>query len=120
MKKLLLATILVAATISFTFADLQMPKKPNFYDKLGRGVANLLTAPTHILDSTYGITQMEGGTVGYTKGFVQGTSRTVMDVFHGVFDIVTSPFPSKSLKQPQYDTGVVQVYPPADLLDNWY
>jgi hypothetical protein len=62
----------------------------------------------------------EGPTVGFTKGFVQGTGRMSMDMFIGVFEMVTSPFPILPIKQPAYDTGTVSSYPPADLYDNFY
>jgi hypothetical protein len=65
----------------------------------------------------------EGNTVAFFKGFVvQGTSRMIMDMGHGVFEILTSPFPTpdyRSLKDPPYDSMVVNDYPPADL-HNWY
>jgi putative exosortase-associated protein (TIGR04073 family) len=111
---------LILLSINFAQADLTMPKKPTFYDKLGRGLANIVLAPAHLFDSTYELTMTEGPTVGTTKGFVQGTSRMVMDIFVGVAEVVTSPFPSKSFKSPAYDSGQVEPYPPADLIDNWY
>ncbi|NJK91174.1 MAG: exosortase system-associated protein, TIGR04073 family [Blastochloris sp.] len=101
-------------------ADLTMPKKSNFYDKLGRGLANIVLAPAHVLDSTYELTMNEGPTIGATKGFVQGTSRMIMDMFVGIAEVVTSPIPSESYKSPAYDSGLVEPYPPADLIDNWY
>jgi len=119
MKKIaLLAACLMIG--SFAQADIQMPKKPNFYDRMGQGVANVLFAPAEILDSTYSLTMEEGPTVGATKGVVQGLSRMVMNVFVGTFQIVSSPFPLKNNpKQPAYDTLQVSPYPPADLED-WY
>jgi hypothetical protein len=65
----------------------------------------------------------EGPTVGYTKGVVQGVSRTVMDIFVGVAQVVTSPFAQvidSEMKLPAYDSLQAEAYPPADLLDNWY
>jgi hypothetical protein len=68
----------------------------------------------------------EGNTVAFCKGFlVQGISRMVMDIGHGVFEVTTSPFPTmdygsyRSNKTPPYDSMVVNSYPPADL-KNWY
>ncbi|MEM6820578.1 MAG: exosortase system-associated protein, TIGR04073 family [Verrucomicrobiota bacterium] len=113
----LLCAMVMTATVH---ADLQMPKKENFYDRLGHGIANIVLAPSHLLDSPYELMQVEGPTVGATKGVVQGTSRMVMDFFVGIAEVVTSPFPVESLKQPAYDSHVVEAYPPADLYDNWY
>ncbi|PAW79748.1 MAG: hypothetical protein B9S32_00025 [Verrucomicrobia bacterium Tous-C9LFEB] len=119
--KPLLSILALSATLMVAHADISMPKGDNFYDKLGRGLANLTTAPANFLDSQFTVTESEGGTAGLFKGlFVQGTSRTVMDMGMGFYEIVTSPFPPyQSLKLQAYDTGVVNEYPPADL-KNWY
>ncbi|GAB4241944.1 MAG: hypothetical protein OHK005_05510 [Candidatus Methylacidiphilales bacterium] len=109
--------VLVAAVSQ---ADIQMPKKPTFYDRAGQGLANIVLAPIEILDSMWQLTMDEGPTVGFTKGFVQGTSRMAMDVFVGAFELVTSPFPIAPIKQPGYDTGTIRYYPPADLYENFY
>ncbi|MGF1678936.1 MAG: hypothetical protein ACFCUX_07055 [Candidatus Methylacidiphilales bacterium] len=119
MKKLLLLASLFILNLT-AYADLQMPKRENFYDRMGHGVANILLSPTHILDSPYGLLQTDGPTVASTKGLTQGISRMFMDFFVGIAEVVTSPFPVESLKSPAYDTGVVAKYPPADLLENWY
>jgi len=119
MKKyaFILVAVLMASPL---YADLQMPQKENFYDRLGHGIANIFLAPSHLLDSPYELMRSEGPTVGGTKGVVQGVSRTFMDFFVGIAEVATSPFPVESLKQPAYDSKVVEKYPPADLLDNWY
>lgn len=119
MKSKALCLVLLLLT-SIAQADLKMPERDNFYDKMGRGIANIVLSPAHLFDSPYVLTQEYGPTVGTTKGFVQGTSRMIMDIFVGVAEVVTSPFPTGSLKSPAYETGVVEPYPPADLLDNWY
>lgn len=120
MKKLL-ALLVLAAFTGMAHADLSMPKRPNFYDKAGRGLANVILAPAHLFDSPYGLTMEEGPTVGTTKGFVQGTSRMVMDMGMGVYELLTAPFPPyESLKLPAYDSAQQNPYPPADLIDNWY
>ena len=106
--------------ISVAHADLQMPPEPNFYDKLGSGISNIVYSPAEILDSTYEMSQVHGPTVGYSVGLVRGLSRMVMDIFVGTFDVVTSPLPTSSIKAPAIDSGQVDVHPPADLLDNWY
>jgi putative exosortase-associated protein (TIGR04073 family) len=118
--KLITSIALILLSVSFAQADLSMPKKPNFYDKLGNGLANIILAPAHLFDSPYELIQTEGPTVGTTKGFVQGTSRMIMDIFVGVAEVITSPIPSKSYKSAAYDSGQVEPYPPADLIDNWY
>lgn len=120
MKKLALLAALLA-TLSLAKADLSMPKQPNFYDKAGRGIANIVLAPAHLFDSPYSLLLDEGPTVSVTKGFVQGLSRSVMDTGMGIYELVTCPFPPyESLKLPAYDSGQQNPYPPADLIENWY
>lgn len=118
--KQLLITLALVTTFSMAHADLTMPKKPTFYDRLGQGLANVILAPAELFDSTYTLTQAEGPTVGVTKGFVQGTGRMIMDFGVGVAEIVTSPFGVDGIKSAAYDSGNVNAYPPADLYDNWY
>jgi putative exosortase-associated protein (TIGR04073 family) len=103
-----------------------MPVRDSFYDKLGRGIADIVFSSSELLDSQYGMIDTEGNTVAFCKGFaVQGVSRMVMDIGQGVFEVVTSPFPTqdfhsyRSQKLPPYDSMVVNCYPPSDL-KNWY
>lgn len=126
MKRILALALLIAATSLTVRADISMPVRDSFYDKMGRGIANIAFSPAELLDSQYGMIDTEGNTVAFTKGFlVQGISRMVMDIGHGVFEVVTSPFPTqnfhsyRSHKLPPYDSMVVNAYPPADLT-NWY
>lgn len=119
--KPLLSILALSLSLMVAHADITMPKGDNFYDKLGRGLANVTMAPANFLESQFTVMETEGATVGFWKGMVvQGASRTVMDVGMGLYEIVTSPFPPyESLKLKAYDTGVVNEYPPADL-KNWY
>lgn len=126
MKRILALAILLVAPQIAAHADISMPVRDSFYDKLGRGLANVVLSPSEMLDSQYGMIDTEGTTVAFTKGFlVQGTSRMVMDIGHGLFEIVTSPFPTqnyysyRTMKLKPYDSMVVNDYPPADL-KNWY
>ena len=122
--KRLLALALLTAVLSLTArADISMPIKDSFYDKMGRGLADIVSSPSEMLDSQYGMLETEGANVAFFKGFLaQGVSRMIMDMGHGVFEVVTSPFPTpdyESLKCPPYDSMVVNDYPPGDL-KNWY
>jgi putative exosortase-associated protein (TIGR04073 family) len=124
MKRLLaLAFVMVAITLSAR-ADISMPIQDSCYDKLGRGMADVLGSGSEMLDSQYGMIDTEGTTVAFFKGFVvQGVSRMVMDMGQGIFEIATAPFPTpdyESLKMAPYDQPmVINDYPPADL-NNWY
>src|ERR1700733_7680090 len=114
MKRILaLALLLVAATSLTSRADISMPVRDSFYDKLGRGIADIAFSPSEMMDSQYGMLDTEGNTVAFCKGLlVQGTSRMIMDIGHGVFEVVTSPFPTqnfhsyRSQKLPPYDSMV--------------
>jgi putative exosortase-associated protein (TIGR04073 family) len=126
MKRILALALLLAAPQLAAHADISMPVRDSFYDKLGRGIADIAFSSSELLDSQYGMLDTEGTTVAFCKGFlVQGTSRMIMDIGHGVFEVVTSPFPTqdncsyRSQKLPPYDSMVVNEYPPADL-KNWY
>jgi putative exosortase-associated protein (TIGR04073 family) len=117
-----LLAALVVATLSLSArADISMPVKDNFYDKLGRGLANIVLAPTEILDSIYSLDRLEGPTVAWSKGLVQGVSRAVQDTGVGLGETITSPFPVgpnggyQTWKSTPYDSMVVNEYPPADL-----
>ena len=119
-----LFALLISATL--VRADISMPVKDNFYDKLGRGMANITLAPSEILDSIYTLNQLEGPTVAWSKGLVQGVSRAIMDIANGTVDTVTAPVPiacgtsyRSVFKQHPYDSMVVNEYPPGDL-KNFY
>ena len=89
-------------------------------EKLGRGIANVTLSVSELFDSPYTATQRGGGTYGDTLGFTQGVSRMVMDIGVGTLEIGTFFIPTKSMKMPAHDTGMVNPLPPADLKDNWY
>jgi putative exosortase-associated protein (TIGR04073 family) len=125
MKRILALALFLAVPQIMAHADISMPVKDSFYDKLGRGLSDILTSPSEMLDSQYGMIDTEGTNVAFFKGFVvQGISRMIMDMGHGAFEIVSSPFPTnkgsyRSQKLPPYDSMVVNQYPPGDL-KNWY
>jgi putative exosortase-associated protein (TIGR04073 family) len=125
MKRLLALAILMIAPQLMAHADISMPIRDTFYDKLGRGLADIIVSPSEMLDSQYSMIDTDGNTVAFTKGFVvQGFSRMVMDMGQGFFEVATSPFPTnggsyRSQKLPPYDSMVVNDYPPANLT-NWY
>ena len=126
MKRILALALLIAATSLTVRADISMPVRDSFYDKMGRGIADIAFSPSEMLDSQYGMIDTEGNTVAFCKGFlVQGISRMVMDVGEGIFEITTAPIPTqpcwsyRTNKLPPYDSMVINDYPPADL-KNWY
>ena len=85
MKRLLALALLTTALTLTARADISMPVKDSFYDKMGRGLADIVVSPSEMLDSQYGMLDTEGDTVAFFKGFlVQGVSRMIMDMGHGV------------------------------------
>ena len=126
MKRILALAILLVAPQFMAHADISMPIRDTFYDKLGRGLSNIVFSPSEMLDSQYSMIDTEGNTVAFSKGLVaQGISRMIMDIGMGVYEVATSPFPTqnfhsyRSQKLPPYDSMVVNAYPPGDLTD-WY
>ncbi|HUB67864.1 MAG TPA: hypothetical protein VL981_10305 [Candidatus Methylacidiphilales bacterium] len=125
MKQILALALLMAFPAIIARADISMPVKDNFYDKMGRGLEDIVLSPSEMVDSQYTMLDTEGDSVAFFKGFiVQGVSRMVMDIGQGVFEVVTSPFPTnngsyRSQKLPPYDSMVVNDAPPGDL-KNWY
>lgn len=125
--RIALAVALALVLTHFAHADISMPVKDNFYDKMGRGLANIALAPTEIIDSIYTLNQLEGPTVAWSKGLVQGVSRSVQDIAVGTGELVTSPIPVgpeganyQTWKSAPYNSMVVSEYPPADLQTNFY
>jgi len=125
MKRILSLALVLTMAVTTVRADISMPVKDNFYDKMGRGIADIMVSSSELLDSQYGMIDTEGNTTAFCKGFLaQGLSRMVMDIGQGVFEVVTSPFPTnngsyRSQKSAPYDSMVINGYPPADLKD-WY
>lgn len=123
--KAIVLTVALLATISLARADISLPKKDNFYDKAGRGFANIVYAPAEFFDSTYSLLQTDGPTVAFSKGIVQGAGRTLSDIALGMFDVATAPLPIgpgftyETYKSAPWDSMVVNEYPPADL-KHWY
>ncbi len=126
MRSIILSAVVLASMILSARADISLPKKDTFYDKFGRGFSNVAQAPTEIMDSFYMSLQEEGPTYACSKGFVQGIGRAVSDIALGTFDLVTAPLPIgpdwsyRTWKQPPHGMMVVNEYPPADLVTDWY
>jgi putative exosortase-associated protein (TIGR04073 family) len=125
LKRIFVLALLLAAPSLAARADISMPVRDTFYDKMGRGIADVAFSPSELLDSQYSMLDTDGATVAFCKGFlVQGVSRMIMDMGQGIFEITTAPFPTNggsytSQKLPPYDSMVVNCYPPSDL-NNWY
>lgn len=125
MKSITAAFLTLGLLLGSVHADISLPKKDTFYDKAGRGLANIVLAPAHLIDSPYSLLETEGPAVAASKGFVQGFCRMGQDMALGIFDVITAPIPLNNdasyatFKCAPYDSMVVNEYPPADL-PNFY
>ena len=65
--------------------------------KLGRGIANVATAPLEMIRTPYFVSQRDGGVAGVTVGIVQGMWASLLRELAGVFEVATFmvPIPSK-------------------------
>ncbi len=71
-------------------------------DKVTRGFANLFTGIGEVPKNIVGASKKTNPVVGGTGGLIMGTLDTLGRTASGVFDIITSPLPTKSLVEPAY------------------
>jgi len=89
--KSLAITILICLTAGIALADIQAPPASEYGPtrKLGRGINNVLFAPTEILDSIFAVNYSEGNEAAFSYGLVRGVGRTLERVKYGVFEMAT-------------------------------
>ena len=77
------------------FADIQDPPANDYGPtrKLGRGVSNLVWAPTEFFVTVNQVNQTEGNSAGASYGVVRGLGRTAARHVSGLIEILTFPFP---------------------------
>ncbi len=103
MKKViavLIVIVLVLAVSAPGYAD-------NAVDKLGRGVANVITSPFELTKGMDDAKQENGIFAACTTGLLKGTVNIVKRAAVGVFEIATFPIPLPAdykpiLKDPEY------------------
>lgn len=61
--------------------------------KLGRGLANVATAPLELIRTPYFVEQRDGGLASITVGIVQGVGAVVIRELAGIVETVTFPIP---------------------------
>lgn len=71
-------------------------------DKVTRGFANMFTGLGEVPKNILGASKKTNPVVGGTGGLVMGTLDTLGRTASGVFDVITSPIPTKSLVEPAY------------------
>ena len=62
-------------------------------EKLGRGIANVLTCPFEIPKGIGDVDEEKGMFAAYTWGILQGTVNTLKRAVVGVFEVATFPIP---------------------------
>lgn len=70
--------------------------------KLTRGFGNLFTGLGEVPKNIVNASNKTNPVVGGVGGLLMGTVDTLGRTSSGIFDVITSPFPTKSLVQPEY------------------
>lgn len=70
--------------------------------KFTRGAANLFTGIGEVPKNIVNASSKTNPVVGGVGGLMMGTVDTLGRTASGIFDIITSPIPTKSLVQPEY------------------
>src|SRR5258707_6380755 len=94
MKTILASALIVSLAIG-VFADIQDPPGNDFGPtrKLGRGISNLIIAPTKVFTTVNQINQTEGNSAVAGYGVWKGAVRTATRLVAGLIDILNFPFP---------------------------
>ncbi|MEA3560315.1 MAG: exosortase system-associated protein, TIGR04073 family [Candidatus Omnitrophota bacterium] len=81
----------------------------NALQKLGRGIANVVTGWIEIPKNVYDTSQEENIIMGLTIGLAKGLGMSVIRTGAGIYDTVTFPFPVpedyEPLLEPEYVLG---------------
>jgi putative exosortase-associated protein (TIGR04073 family) len=74
------------------------------FNKLGRGIVNILTSPSEIPAGAYRVSRTKGDFLGVTLGSVEGFFTFIIRGIVGVFDTATFIIPpyGKPIMQPEY------------------
>src|SRR5260370_34880725 len=94
--KIVLAFAAVVGLAIGAFADIQDPPGNDFRPtrKLGRGISNLIIAPTEFFTTVKQINQPEGNSAGAGYGVWKGAARTAAREAAGLLATLTFPFRS--------------------------
>ncbi len=96
MKTVFMTLGLVAVSLSIAQADIQDPPSNDYGPtrKLGRGLSNLIFAPTEIFVTVGKINSTEGNSAAAGYGVVKGVSRSAVRHFAGLVEALLAPFPT--------------------------
>lgn len=95
MKTPLVITMVIGLVAS-SFGDIQDPPSNDYGPtrKFGRGLANLLFAPTEIVVNINKLNKEEGNSAAFSYGLARGIRRSAARHVAGLLEILTWPFPS--------------------------
>lgn len=116
MKNRITLMLVGALTLgSFAYADIQSPPgaKWNWSRKLSRSLANLAYGVTEYPTTWSKVERQDGVNAAGASMVVEGTTRTVVRVGYGLYELVTFPFPS-------YKGGYKPPYYKNERFDTWY
>jgi putative exosortase-associated protein (TIGR04073 family) len=116
MKHRTVLLLLAAVTVgSIAMADIQAPPggRWNWSRKLSRAIANLAYGVTEIPMTWAKVERHDGGNAAFTSAIVEGTTRSLVRVGYGLFELVTFPFPA-------YKGGYRPPYYKHDKFDPWF
>jgi putative exosortase-associated protein (TIGR04073 family) len=93
--KTIFAFVVIAGFAVVAFADIQDPPGNDYGPtrKLGRGISNLIIAPTEFFVTVNQINQTEGNSAGAGYGVWRGLGRAGARHVAGLIEILTFPFP---------------------------
>ena len=100
--KTILPLAAIAGLASLAFADIQDPPSNDYGPtrKLGRGLSNLVFAPTDFFVTVNQVNQTEGNSAGAGYGVVRGLGRSAARHVAGLIEVLTFPFPLRGTYYP--------------------
>jgi putative exosortase-associated protein (TIGR04073 family) len=100
--KTILPLAAIAGLASLAFADIQDPPANDYGPtrKLGRGLSNLVFAPTDFFVTVNQVNQTEGNSAGAGYGVVRGLGRSAARHVAGLIEVLTFPFPLRGSYYP--------------------
>jgi putative exosortase-associated protein (TIGR04073 family) len=100
MKPLFRSLLLTFCATAVLHADIQQPPSSDQGPtrKFGRGLSNMLFAPTELVNNIAVINDEEGNSAAGGYGVFRGVARMFTRVGAGIYEVVTAPFPTNKGK----------------------
>ncbi|MFV0338329.1 MAG: exosortase system-associated protein, TIGR04073 family [Chthoniobacterales bacterium] len=113
MIKPLVTLLGILLTSSIVMADIQAPPASDYGPtrKLGRGISNIVFAPTELLDSMASINYSEGNSAAWGYGLVRGIGRSFARLGYGFYEAVLFAVPNyKGTYEQPYPSDIPWIY----------